>query len=252
MLVDELKHLGLTEPEVKVYLGLLALGGGVVSAIAKRAQVNRVTTYNTLANLVKKGYITYHERQHIRYYVAESPTLIVGKLEEKYHIAKKVMPELFALQNTASTAPQIRLYEEKESILSIFEDIAQARTEILGYTNFEPLEQLFPEVLGKFAYSISQKELKMRCLAPCDAANERCIQSYFQEVIAAGLVEIFTVNPRQFLFQNSVFFYDNKMAIISYDQNELLGVIIQSALNIQTQKAMFDLAWLGATSFTVR
>ena len=32
----------------------------------------------------------------------------------------------------------------------------------------------------------------------------------------------------------------------------MLGVVIESAVNAETQKAIFDLAWLGATSFIVQ
>ncbi|MBI4836447.1 MAG: hypothetical protein HY817_04270 [Candidatus Abawacabacteria bacterium] len=252
MIKGELEYLGLTQSEVAVYLALLELGGGVVSALAKKAQLNRVTSYNTLSNLVDKGYVTVSKRKNVQFYVPESPTLLVSKLEEKYQIAQKVLPELIALQNSASFTPKIRYYEERQSITTIFEDMTKAQTEILGYTNFASLQELFPEVLGKFANSIMRREQKVRFLAPNDEENDFCIKSFFTEVIAASLLEVFTVNPKQFPFRNGVFFYDDKMAIISYDKTELLGVIIQSAVNTQTQKAMFDLAWLGATSFIVR
>jgi len=252
MLKDELVHLGLTEQEGAIYLALLELGGAVVSAVAKKAQVNRVTSYNTLSNLVDKGYVTVSLRRAIQFFTPEPPSLLVSKLEEKYQIAQKVLPELIALQNAASFAPKIRYYEERESITGIFEDMTRAETEILGYTNFASLSELFPQVLGKFAYSILRQNKKVRFLAPNDTENEVCIKKFFAEAISHGLLEIFTVDQQQFPFKNGVFFYDDKMAIISYDKQELLGVIIQSAVNTQTQKAMFDLAWLGATGFIVR
>lgn len=252
MVKAELLHLGLTEPESAVYLAVLELGGGTVSTIAKKAQLNRVTSYNTLSNLVSKGFVTLSHKKQVQFYVPESPTILVSKLEEKYQIAQKVLPELIALQNSASFTPKIRYYEERESITSIFEDMARAYTEILGYINFASLQELFPEVLNKFANSILKHEQKVRFLAPHDDENARCINESFSEGINNGLMEIFTVNQQQFPFKNGVFFYDDKMAIVSYDRQELLGVIIQSAVNTQTQKAMFDLAWLGATSFGVR
>lgn len=249
MLKDDLLHLGFSKAESAVYLAILELGGASVSAIAKRAKVNRVTTYNTLSNLVKKGFITSSKSRNVQFYLAESPSILLSKLEEKYHIAEKVLPELVALQQASGFTPKIRYYEEKESITSIFDDMAQAQGEVLGYTNFEPLSQVFPQLLAKFAYTLEKNNKKARFLAPFDEANEQHINQYFKSLIKKGLLEVFTVNPVQFHFKNGVFFYDDKMAIISYDKDELLGVIIQSAVNTQTQKAMFDLAWLGATSF---
>lgn len=251
MIKEDLVHLGMTGQEASVYLAILELGGATVSTIAQKAKVNRVTTYNTLGNLVKKGYITTSIRKNVQFYSAESPSILVSKLEEKYHIAEKVLPELIALQNAAGFAPRIRYYEEKESITSIFDDMAHAHGEVLGYTNFSPLAELFPQLLAKFAYTIEKNEKKVRFLAPFDTDNERLIKQNFQVVVRQGFMEVFTVDAKQFPFQNGVFFYDDKMAIISYDKQELLGVIIQSAVNTKTQKAMFDLAWLGATSFIV-
>lgn len=252
MLKSELLSLGLTKPEVKIYLSLLELGGAVVSSVAKYAKLNRVTSYNTLSNLVNSGYVTVTQRKGVRFYVPESPTVLVSKLEEKYVVAQKVLPELLALQNSASFTPHIRYYEERENIAAIFGDMAQAKTDIRGYTNFQPLKELFPSVLKSFAKAMERKQMKSRFLAPFDNENKDCIKEYFSTLTEVGLMEIFTVNTKQFSFKNGVFFYDDKMAIISYDKKELLGVIIQSAVNTQTQKAMFDLAWLGATSFIVR
>lgn len=251
MLQEDLLHLGLTKPEIAVYLTLLELGTASVHMIAESAGANRVTTYNTLANLLKKGYATVVLRKRIQFYTAEPPSILVSKLEEKYHIAEKILPELVALQGASVFTPKIKYYEEKESITSIFADMAQAKGELLGYSNFQPLSELFPELLAKFAYTIEKGQKKVRFLIPFDKNNERCINHYFKRVIKAGMMEVFAVNAEQFPFKNGVFFYDDKMAIISYDKRELLGVIIQSAVNTQTQKAMFDLAWLGATSFIV-
>jgi hypothetical protein len=107
-------------------------------------------------------------------------------------------------------------------------------------------------MLTKLGQGMVKNKIKGRFFAPFDTANEECIDLFFKKTIAAGLLEILTVNAEQFPFKSGVFFYEDKMAIISYDKHELLGVIIQSSMNTQTQKAMFDLAWLGATSFIVR
>lgn len=251
MIQDDLISLGLSKEEANVYLATMELGGGFVSVIARMAKVHRVTCYNTLGNLVKKGLITYTTRQRVRLYIPEPPQVFFNQLSEKYLTAKKVLPELVALQRSDAFTPKIRFYEEKENMVTIFNDMAEAKTEILGYTNLVPLQALFPDVMEKFGNAIVKKKLHGRFLSPFEPENQSYIKQFFHEAISTGLLEILCVNPQQFPFKNGVFFYDTKMAIISYAKHELLGVMVESAVNTQTQKAMFDLAWLGATSFIV-
>ncbi len=252
MIQNDLQELGLSDEEAKVYLALLELGGGYVSTVARKAKVHRVTTYNTLGNLVKRGLVSHATHKKIRYYSPEPPQVIKNQFEEKYETAKKILPELLALHRSASFTPKIRYFEEKENMIAIFDDMASTKTEILGYTNLVPLHELFPDVILRFGKTIRENKTKVRLLSPRDEANERCVRKFFGESVREGLMEILCVNPLQYPFQNGVFFYDDKMAIISYAKHELLGVIVESAVNTQTQKAMFDLAWLGATSFIVR
>jgi sugar-specific transcriptional regulator TrmB len=252
MIRDDLLQLGLSDEEVKIYLALLELGGGYVSTVARKAKVHRVTSYNTLGNLVKRRLVSYATHKHIRFYSPEPPQVLENQFEEKYETAKKILPELLALQRSASFTPKIRYFEEKENMVTIFDDMAHTTTEILGYTNLLPLHELFPDVIIRFGKTIEERNIKVRLLSPKDIENEHCIEEFFKEPVQTGLMEILCVNPHQYPFKNGIFFYDDKMAIISYAKQELLGVIIQSAVNTQTQKAMFDLAWLGATSFIVR
>lgn len=252
MLKEDLMMIGLSEEEIKVYVALLELGGGYVSTIARQANVNRVTCYNTLGNLAKRGLIYFSNHKKVRFYQAEPPQVLLNQIEKKYTTAKKVLPELMALQRSSAFTPQIKYYEDKENIVAIFDDMITAKKEILGYTNLLPLRELFPDTLEKFGKILVDKNIKARFLSPFDGENEACIRTFFSEAVQKNVLEILCVNATQFPFKNGVFLYDDKMAIISYAKDELLGVIVQSAVNTQTQKAMFDLAWLGATSFIVR
>lgn len=252
MLTDDLALLGLTTEEAKVYLSVLELGGGYVSTIAKKARVNRATCYNTLGNLHKKGLVGYLTRSGVRFYVPEPPQVLTNQFEEKYDTARRVLPQLTLLHGSSAFTPKLRYYEEKEAVSGLFDDIANSSTEILGYTNLVPLSEILPAALRKFSTNLVERKLRARLLTPYDPDNEAVIADFFTEPIAKRHLEILCVNKDQFTFRSGTFFYDDKVTIISYDRDELLGVVIQSAVNAETQKAIFDLAWLGATSFIVQ
>ncbi len=252
MLHDDLHELGLADEEIKVYLSVLELGGGFVSSIARKAGVHRVTCYNTLGNLEKKSVIRSTMQKNVRFYSAEPPQVLLNQIEEKYHRAQKLLPELEALYRAAAFTPRIQFFEDRKNIIPLFEQMTQAGSEILGYTNLAPLSKIFGDTLNQFGEKLIVQKRKCRLLCPYDVANTELVEKYFSLAVNRNHLEVLCVNPEQFPFKNGVFFYDDKMAIISYDKDELLGVIIQSSVNTQTQKAMFDLAWLGATSFIVR
>jgi len=67
-----------------------------------------------------------------------------------------------------------------------------------------------------------------------------------------NLIEILLVNRDQFLFENEVLIFGSFVGIVSLNQDELLGLIVESQTFARTMKAVFDLAWLGATTFVAK
>ncbi len=252
MLIDDLSDLDLSPEESNAYLAVLETGGGYASTIAKRARINRATCYNTLTNLERKGLVSHAERSGVRFYLPEPPEVLLNRFEAKAETARRLLPELSALRNASSFTPKLRTYEDKDGVALLFDEIAAASSEILGYTNLDPLSRIFPSALQKFADTLATRSGRARFLTPYDGENEAAIGKFFPQPIAARRLEILCVNKDQFTFRSGTFFYDDKVTIISYDRDELLGVVIQSAVNAETQKAIFDLAWLGATSFIVQ
>ena len=55
---EKLQELGLSEKEARVYLALFELGPSVVSGLAKKAGINRSTTYVILETLAKRGLVS--------------------------------------------------------------------------------------------------------------------------------------------------------------------------------------------------
>src|SRR3989338_5643152 len=100
ILEKELTSLGLSGEEAKVYLATLELGGSFVSAVARRAKVNRSTCYHTLDNLIKKGLVSSYQKGKVLHFTAEDPTRFMQMAEEKVQRTKNLIPELLSITNT--------------------------------------------------------------------------------------------------------------------------------------------------------
>ena len=250
MIKNDLEKLGFAAEEVEAYIALLELGGGFVSTIAKKAGAHRVTTYNTLENLTKKGYAKYSKKRGIKYYYPINPQFILNQIEENYVTAKTLVPELLNLQTTHASKPMIQFFEGAQEIENVFDDILNTEGEVLGFTNYQKAEELFPNYFKDYNSKALKLAKKHRLLCPNDAYHADFIKQNLTERIQAGILEIFAVNPKEFPFEDAQYIYGDKVAIISFD--EAIAVIIESPSNARTNKSIFNLTWLGATSFVAK
>ncbi len=253
MLISDLEEVGLTEEEAKVYLSLLELGSAYVSAIAKKAGVHRVGCYHTLGNLAEKGLVSSFTRNNIKHFAVQNPQILVNKVEERFLKAQKMLPELLSITNALAYKPKIHYYEGLEGIKNIFEDTLKAEKELLGYTNLAKLPDVVTEeFLRDYAKRKVEKKLKTRMLSPISKDALKYLGRYYPEGFDPNLVEILFVNPKEFMFEYEINIYENKVSLVSLNPDELMGMIIESPVYAKTQRAIFSLAWLGATSFVAR
>lgn len=252
MITNDLEKLGFSKEEVDAYIALLELGGGFVSTIAKRAGAHRVTTYNTLENLAKKGFAKILKRKGVRFYYPINPQIILNQIEDRYKTAKSIVPELIDLQSAHQFKPKIQFFEGEEEVSGILMDLLKTPGEVLGFINYQLGAELFEKYLDEYYSKALKIKKKFRLLCPNDEFNSAYIKKNLQERIDAGILEIFAVNPKTFPVKNAEYIYGDKVATISLDKNEMIGVIIESQSNAETNRSIFNLAWLGATSFVAR
>lgn len=113
----DLKGIGLTDGEIKVYLTLLELGSSTTGPIIDKSGVARSFIYNILEKLLEKGLISYTVKEKTKYYHAADPNRIFDYIEKKKEeldagkekIAK-IMPMLLSLR-TSSPKTEIQVYE---------------------------------------------------------------------------------------------------------------------------------------------
>ena len=252
MIQDQLQEFGLSEEDANIYLTVLELGGSFASTIASKAKVPRVNCYYVLESLRKRGLITANLKGNIKFFVAEPPQVLVNQMEERYQNAKKLLPELLSVTNALAFKPIIRSYEGIEGIKTIFDQTLEAKSEVLGYTNLEALGNLLPDYLPSYTQKLVKRRIKMRLLSPSTEEARQFIKRFYPKKYPEELVEILFVNPKEFMFENQISIYENKVAIMSLSPDELIGMHIESAVYARTQRAVFNLAWLGATAFVAQ
>lgn len=125
----ELRKLGLTEKEARIYLAGLELGPDSVQNIAQRAGLTRPTTYEIIKKLERKGLYLELKENKKRRFLAQSPERILGilktqkrEIEEKEREFIRIIATLEAKYSKEKEG--VKLFKGKEGLKALGEIIA--------------------------------------------------------------------------------------------------------------------------------
>ena len=126
MNLKELKTIGLTNGEIKVYSAILNIGSSAVNNIHEKTGLERRAIYDILNKLIEKGLISYTVEKGKRTYQC-SP---MNKLKEEASKRKKelekferLIPDIEKIHNSSKPKTNIEIFRGKEGIKSVFEDL---------------------------------------------------------------------------------------------------------------------------------
>lgn len=236
MLSKVLENLGLNAKEAKVYLATLEIGSNPVSKIAGKAKINRVTAYDIIEKLAKKGLISSFTRAKVKYFTATDPDVLVTDFQRKVGELKEALPELQRL--TGETVhPRVRYFEGADGIRHIYEDTLTSKTEILNYGDSEEIRTHWPTYDQDYVAKRAGKNIFLRGVTLDDDYGRRVVEGNTDYKR-----EIRLISKDKFNFSNEICIYDDKVAIISF-KDELIGMIIESPEIANTQRAIFSMVW---------
>lgn len=240
-----IEDLGLEQKEARVYLAALELNGAGVLDISRKANVERVNTYYIIDALVKKGIIYESKRSKHKKFYAIGPSkleeMVLGRLES----FRRVMPELFSIENSRENKPTIKFYEGEEGIKQAYRETLEVESggEILSIA---PATEIYAHMDVEWIKSYLEKRVKngitMRAIA--EDSEFACKH---KDNDKAELRQTRIVPSDKFYFKNEINIFNNKIMIASY--RDQMGVIIESQDVAETHKAFFELAWEGAATY---
>ena len=157
----ELRKLGLTEKEVRVYLAGLELGPSSVQKIAEIAKITRPTAYEIIKKLKEKGLFTEPIQNKKRCFVAQSPEKILGilrtqkrEIEEKEREFIRIIATLEAKYSKEKEG--IKVFKGKEGMNSLAEIISFNSTPDIIIVNPEKIP-LGRKTKGKIYQQIKKR-----------------------------------------------------------------------------------------------
>lgn len=235
----EIKKLGLSDKEVKVYLAILELGQATASEIAAHSGIVRVTTYVILEGLGKKGLVSTFLKNKKTYFAAEPPERLSNLFEIEEHRVKesflglkKILPNLIKLYESRGERPKARLFEGSEGINSLREDILKTKTKFLY--QILPLDFVQKSLSEK---NFQDKKIKKLYNIPSKSIYYNKKGKIFPNKLGKAEYKFLTDK-----FETEIIIYEKKIAFINVKKKPM-GIIIDDPAISLTIKIFFEALW---------
>lgn len=235
---ESLESVGLNDKQAKVYLALLELGQTTAYAIAERCDVKRPTVYVILDELRQKGLVLKIPHAKKQLFSAKSPDEFFGEAEERFHMARKALPELLAM-TSGDKKPKTLYFEGIEGVK---ETLTYGITkfpekEILAfYAHAADASRELIDVFWDYNRAIKRQNIKVRGIAPAHESLKefRAMDREFGNEIR--------VIPKT-IYNSNISIDMGKEFVRLLDFKNLQGVIIENQDIARTMKQIFEMVW---------
>lgn len=241
---SKLTELGMSDKESNVYLAMLELGPSSVQDIAKKAGVNRATTYVMLESLKRRGLMSSVERGKKMQYTPESPEhLLLSVSQELQAVEDKkarlmaILPQFMALFNSVEDKPKVRFFEGEEGVRACRE----AQLQLMTPTQTARVFIHFDEAMVRIAKVEEEKRFQI-------VRNLQSIRGLYSvdpgiEIPVSGKnVELRRISDSIQPFKGEFNIYDT-FILIGIHEVRPMAVIIESEDFAKLCQSMFDMAW---------
>ncbi len=256
-MLEELKKIGLSDNESKVYLALLELGSSTAQQVAEKSEVNRPTTYVQLESLMKKGLVTSFEKSPNNkkykpktFFRAEDPEYLQKLIEkEKAQIGERTrelaaaLPELGRLFVSSGERPRVRFFDGVEGLKTMDEEFLKVKNKFLeGVTSIDDVQKVFPPDADNYTQRRIKKGIRARSIYT--SKNGPVLKG----TDAQMLRESRYMPPEKFPFACDITVYDNSVAIASL-RDKIFGIVIESKEIANSIRSLISLAWEAAEKY---
>ncbi len=141
MKLENLKELGLSEGEIKVYSAVLELGITGLNKIQEKTGIERRNIYDILNKLIEKGLISYTIEKGKRTYQCTHPNKLLEEIKNKEDSLielKKQMPQIKDLFKLSKPKIRAEIFRGNEAIKSLLNELLDYKESFwMGGSSFQ-------------------------------------------------------------------------------------------------------------------
>lgn len=239
-ILSTLISVGFTDKEARVYIALLSMPNGTVSAIAKQAEIKRSIAYFTLGSLMARGYVQELPGEKVKRFVAVEPARLLQSVQANTENLRMMLPLLRGLFQGPGSRATVEIHEGKEAILPVYR-MMEGGKQSYYMTNWEKLYETFPEEVqrwGVHAAKSTNPNVTKNLIVDSPAGRD------IMKKMEGNAKQSFRFLPKGIDYKMNFGISDNILAITSFDP--LFVVVIRSEQAVSAAITLFDLAWKSA------
>jgi HTH-type transcriptional regulator, sugar sensing transcriptional regulator len=249
-ILTTLGRMGLSPRAASVYFASLQLGPAGMTDLARATGFKRPSVYLLVDELLLRGFMSTERKGRRTLYRAEHPSRLKQSLQNALREMERALPELEALYYEPRDKPRIRVFEGKEAMLRVYDEmipaITQQDSEALFFTAIGDLSEHIADVLSDFMHLIknAHPRYRMREINLGDARAKAYVEQ--MRSIVGKNHHIRLLDPERFPFKETdTLIYENRLCIFSFVK-EIFVIVIESQVIADTYRAMFNAAWEAA------
>lgn len=237
-MLPQLRKLGFSENEAKVYLASLELGEASVQRIAQKAKLKRTTAYGIIEALRDRGLLKTTKNRKKMFYYAEDPRRLKEIAREAERTADSILPSLLAITNLIDRKPKILFFEGIEGVKDIYkETLLYSDTPIRGWLSTGSFRTDEPWFDRYYRPVRKEKHIYTEVIVP-DLPETRSYHEKDREDFHRTKIG---TKGGDSIKSDILLFGTRHIAILSWE--EMTGVIIESVKIHDTLSAIFSAHW---------
>lgn len=235
MFEEEIKELGLTDNEARIYLSLLKSGPTNPSEISHNLGLHRGYTYDALDRLKEKGIVNSVLIKNKIHFQANSPEELKELLKLKLEKFEKLLPKLNEIKSSEKKDTRVELHTGRHVYRTLLKDIiANIKTnkeiKIIGVDEEVLTKEVEPIYLEQYLNTIKSKKVK-----------EKVIIKKGTKKLGFPLITYKEIDPGV-IGNTAQIIYQDKVAIFILSSPYHL-IIIKNEEVAKTYKKQFELLW---------
>ncbi len=246
-----LTRFGMTPTEAKVYLELARSKETTMGPLIHKTGLHRGTVYNSINNLIKKGFVGFINESGLRHYKPVGGKIFENLIEDKkkeLDLEKEKISQ-FILQNSRETeigAPQVQVFHGVKPFKTLF-------LEIYDYCKKNNKEYLFQgkggemqDAVGEEFYKYTQK-LKKKMKINCRIILDKDTQDKSYHKFVSG--------NRRYLSSESknpvnIWIYGNTVLLVLFETKEITTIKVNSENLAESFRSYFEHLWQKSSYFS--
>jgi DNA-binding MarR family transcriptional regulator len=243
--MDILTKFGMTPTEAKIYGEIGKYQETAIGPIIKKSGLHRGTVYNSINNLIKKGFVSFIDKQETRKYRIIGESIFKNIIDEKNRElkenqleAEKLLNDLNKLKATNDNQ-EVAVYYGLQSFKELFLDL-------YGECKKDKLDYLFLGEGGKMADAVGNsyykytQDLKKKMKIPCRIILSKETKSLPYRKHTIGNIRYL---PTKISSPVNFWIYGNKVLLVLWDSNPLISIKIESLQLANGFRNYFEYLW---------